>query len=71
MPKSKKSGKKIRVAEVRLSPVHPHLGENLELDLNLRGYLVENREPEPQNRFYKVRSVVRAGSDLIRKFTRN
>jgi len=56
-----------RVAEVRFSPVHPPLGENLELDLNLRGYLVENREPEPQNRFYKVRSAVRAGSDLINK----
>ena len=57
----------VRVAEVQFSPVNPPLGENLELDLNLRGYLVENHEPELQNRFYKVQSAVRAGSDLIKK----
>jgi hypothetical protein len=60
-------GKIHRVAEVQFSPVHPPLGENLKLDLNLEGYLVENREPEPQNWFYKVQSMVQAGSDLIKK----
>ena len=58
----------IRDAEVRFSPVLPPHGENLELDLNLAGYLVENCEPEPQNRFYQVRSAVRAGSDLKKSF---
>ena len=57
----------IRVAEVRFSSVLPPLRENLELDLNLRGHLVQNREPELQNRFHKVRSAVQAGSDLKKK----
>ena len=47
-----------RVAEVRFSSVLPPLRENLELDLNLRGHLVQNREPELQNWFYKVQSMV-------------
>ena len=28
---------------------------------------MENREPEPQNWFYKVQSTVRTGLDLIKK----
>jgi len=57
-----------RVAEVRFSLVLAPNGENLEPDLNLAGYLVKNHEPEPQNRFYQVRSTVQAGLDLKKSF---
>ena len=54
-----------RVAEVQFSSVQfssvlPPLRENLKLDLNLRGHLV-------QNEFYKVWSMVQVGSDLKKR----
>src|ERR1700690_2896716 len=56
-----------RAAKVRFSPVLCLLIQNLEPNVNLRSSLYRTSNQNRQNRFYKVRSEVRTGSNLRTK----